>query len=161
MVYEDIVLPIKQIWNSRTVNALPATFEEARIAKEHDIGMVFQPNSTRSVEWLQKNGRCIDNIYPGVSTIEGAGHGAFAKRDIPKDSTITGSPLHHIPFKNDFMPMYRTEKRPGGVFVDKSEITGQQVVMNYCFGHPESSLLLCPCKFRLPLLYIDLFRTQP
>jgi len=51
-----------------------------------DIGFLLQKNASRSIEWLNINGRCIDHIVGGLSTIEGAGHGAFAKRNIPKDT---------------------------------------------------------------------------
>lgn len=145
-VYENVIIPIKSIWNTRTLNALPATFKEALVVQEHDIGMVYQPNATRSIQWLEENGKCIDNIYPGESTIDGAGHGAFAKRFLLKDSVITGSPLHHVPFKDDFMPMYRIVTHEESAYVDTREIANQQLILNYCFGHSESTLLLCPCK---------------
>ena len=35
--------------------------------------------SIRPVEWLRKNGKCLDNLRPGISTIEGAGRGAFGE----------------------------------------------------------------------------------
>lgn len=62
------------------MNALPDTWENAEIAYSHDIGETHQPNATRSVEWLDEHGKCVDHIRPGQSTIEGAGHGAFIKR---------------------------------------------------------------------------------
>jgi hypothetical protein len=147
MVYEDAIIPIKSIWNTRTVNALPETFEEALVAQEYDIGMVYQPNATRSIEWLEENGKCIDHIYPGQSTIDGAGHGAFAKRDLLKGTIISGSPLLHVPFNNAFMPMYRIHTHEETVYVDTREVVSQQLILNYCFGHSETPLLLCPCKY--------------
>jgi hypothetical protein len=109
--------------------------------------MVYQPNATRSIEWLEENGKCIDNIYPGQSTINGAGHGAFAKRDLLKGTIISGSPLLHVPFNNAFMPMYRIYTHEESVYVDTREVVSQQLILNYCFGHSETPLLLCPCKY--------------
>jgi hypothetical protein len=63
------------------LNALPGTNEGALLAIEHDIGMTLQSNATRSHDWLSINGNCIDNIKPEPSTIDGAGHGVFAKRN--------------------------------------------------------------------------------
>lgn len=142
-------MSISSIWDTRTLNALPKTFSEALVAFEHDIGMVHQPNATRSIEWLQENGRCVDHITPGNSTIEGAGHGGFAKRDLPEGTIITGSPLHHIPMQDGFIPMYKAfYSDPESDKKSKSEITGYQLLMNYCFGHADSTLLLCPCKYK-------------
>lgn len=141
------MVSIRSIWDSRTLNALPTTFEEATIAYEEDIGMVYQPNATRSIKWLEQNGKCVDHIKPGESTMEGAGHGAFTTRDLPKGTIITGSPLHHLPMKEKFMPMFRAFQKDNDADEKlKSEVAGQQVLLNYCFGHPESTLLLCPCK---------------
>ena len=145
-IFEDVVVPMKEIWRSRTLNALPKSFGEAIIASREDIGMVHQPNATRSLNWLMANGKCIDNIVPAISTIDGAGHGAFASRNLRKGTIITGSPLHHIPFKNNFIPMYRIVNRGQKQYLDNRTVAGNQLLLNYCFGHPQTTLLLCPCK---------------
>ena len=46
--------------------------------------MVHYNSSIRDLEWLQKHGRCMDNIRDGVSQIPHAGRGAFARRFISK-----------------------------------------------------------------------------
>ena len=91
----QLLLPIKEIWNSRALNALSKSFGEASIAYQEDIGTIHQPIATRSLEWLEENGKSVDHIVPRKSTIIGAGHGA------------SGSPLHYIAFKDDYTPMYR------------------------------------------------------
>mmetsp|Transcript_7229 Transcript_7229/g.16988 ORF Transcript_7229/g.16988 Transcript_7229/m.16988 type:complete len:436 (-) Transcript_7229:69-1376(-) len=146
-LFEQVLVPITEIWNSTTLNALPRSFDEALIANREDIGMTHQPNATRPLEWLEVNGKCIDNIVPGRSTIDGAGHGAFASRDLPNGTVITGTPLHHIPFQDEFTPMYRVVTRRQKQFLDKRQIAGQQLILNYCFGHPHTTLLLCPYGF--------------
>ncbi|CAJ1963966.1 unnamed protein product [Cylindrotheca closterium] len=146
-LFEDILIPIGEIWNLTTLKALPSSFDEVLIANREDIGMTHQPNATRSLEWLEVNGKCIDNIVPGRSTIDGAGHGAFASRNLPKGTVVTGTPLHHIPFQDEFTPMYRVVTRGQKQYLDRREVAGQQLVLNYCFGHPQTTLLLCPYGF--------------
>ena len=81
-LYENVVLEWQRIWDTRTINALPKTFSDALIAMKYDIGTTYQPNATRSLDWLQRFGKCIDHIVPGISKLPGAGHGAFAKRNL-------------------------------------------------------------------------------
>ena len=141
-LYETAVVPSQSIWNTRTINAMPRSYNEVLLALQVDIHETFQKNATRTQEWLQEYGKCVDHIVPGISTIEGAGRGAFAKRNLPNGTVITGSPMHHIPFKDTFMGMYG--------FADnddtnhQEEIVGEQLLLNYCFGHEQTSMLLCP-----------------
>jgi len=110
-----------------------------------DIGFLLQKNASRSIEWLNINGRCIDHIVGGLSTIEGAGHGAFTKRNIPKDTIVTGTPLIHFPSRKYF-DLYDFQVCEDGRIV--RNITdgpyGQQLLINYCFDHPQSTFVLCP-----------------
>jgi len=72
-------------------------------------------------------------------------HGAFAKRDLPIGTIITGTPLIHFPDRN-ITNMYHYKKGVNGKEVRDMERGpfGQQVLLNYCFSHPQSTLLLCP-----------------
>jgi hypothetical protein len=139
-VYKTLV-EICSIWNARLGNALPESYEDALIATKEDIGVLHQPNATRDLEWLQEHGKCMDHIIPGPSTIENAGHGAFAKRFLPVGTVITGSPLVHV-FRN-FTDMYRFEKDSDDEWQRRERI-GSQLLLNYCYGHIYSALLLCP-----------------
>lgn len=145
-ILEEIVFPMQRDWDSAPLNALPKTVEEATLAFYEDLEMVHQLNATRSIKWLEENGKCIDHIIPKQSTIEGAGRGAFAKRDLPKGTIITGLPLHHIPMKDNFIPLFRTLRDDNPDEEARREAAGKQLQLNYCFGHNESTLLLCPCK---------------
>jgi hypothetical protein len=75
ILYDELLVPTKNIWNSRTLNALFnyswSDVEPAVRAK--DFGVLLQPAATRSLDWLDKHGKCIDHIVQGPSTIEGAG----------------------------------------------------------------------------------------
>eukprot|EP00980_Cylindrotheca_fusiformis_P002888 scaffold674_cov126-Cylindrotheca_fusiformis.AAC.27 len=139
----NLILDIRGIWPSRLLNALPGSYSDGQTAALGEIADVFQPNATRSVQWLEETGRCMDHIVPGTSTLENAGHGAFAKRFLPKGTVISGSPVIHM--LKEVLEMYdlvyakatATRRRPW----NKS---GYQLLLNYCFGHDESRLLLCP-----------------
>jgi hypothetical protein len=141
---------------SRVLGALPTKLSDAAIANDAgEIAVLHQPAAMRSPEWLQQNGRCIDHMRPGMSTIDQAGHGAFATRDLPIHTVITTSPLHHLPYQ-EFCNMYkfdldeehnRWNKNVDGDNIGDDEPTstaGYQVLLNYCYSHAETTLLLCP-----------------
>jgi hypothetical protein len=143
-----LLVEMRDLWDSRTLNALPDTWKEAKVAiRAQDMGTLYQPDAIRSMEWLEENGKCIDHIVPGHSTIDGAGHGAFAKRHLPKGTIITGSPLHQVPDQKTFHlydcdeeQIYHKDGKPKRL----DAVIGEQVALNYCFGHSESTLILCP-----------------
>jgi len=70
-------------YKSRSQSALPKDLTYARIAVEEGIYEAELLQGTRSLDDLEKNGKCLDNIRPGNSTIPGAGRGAFATRFMP------------------------------------------------------------------------------
>ena len=90
------------------------------------------PNVTRTTNWLVENGRCLDNIYPAESTVYQAGRGAFASRSLKKNEVIAPAPLMHIQ-KSDML-MFTTDLHDDG----------KQLLINYCYGHPDSDLLFFP-----------------
>ena len=157
-LFEEVLLEIKQIYikESRNMNAMPSTFEELKLALDVDINEIYQANATHSLNYLQEHGKCVDHIVPKQSTIDGAGRGAFAKRYLPAGTTITGSPLHHIPNRDNFVDMYNVlmleDGEPKddnieyylGTFYKGNRRVGKQLMMNYCFSHPETTMMLCP-----------------
>mmetsp|Transcript_25944 Transcript_25944/g.39184 ORF Transcript_25944/g.39184 Transcript_25944/m.39184 type:complete len:637 (+) Transcript_25944:90-2000(+) len=93
----------------------------------------------RSIEWLQKHGKCQDHLRPGRSTIAQAGRGAFASRALPKGTVVGYSPLIH--FGKDGRESLRIEH----VYKDKKETKAQEdLIINYSFGHRDSTILLTP-----------------
>lgn len=96
--------------------------------------------SMREVDWLKENGMCLDNLNVGPSLIPQAGRGAFAKRRMSKDSVIAPVPLIHIADRK-LLTMYA--ERPHGV-MDPLRPVHRQLLLNYCMGHRDSDLLLCP-----------------
>jgi len=147
ILFDELIKDLQNIWNSRMLNALyDFTLEDIKRAIDiNDIGFLLQKNATRSIEWLNINGRCIDHIVQRLSTIEGAGHGAFAKRNIPKDTIVTGTPLIYFPSRTYF-DLYDYQVCEDGRII--RNITdgpyGQQLLINYCFDHPQSTFILCP-----------------
>jgi hypothetical protein len=144
----ELLLEIRDTWETaRTLNALPNSMEEVQIALKSNISHLHQPNATRSLEWLQENGKCIDHMVPRPSTITGAGEGAFAKRDLPEGTVVTGSPVLVIPHYK-FLDMYNFEMddemdEETKEFIQSPLLT-KQVVYNYCLGHKDSTILLFP-----------------
>ena len=124
----------------RLANAYPKDYNSFKVATEAGTATLTVPNRVRTIEWLEQNGRCLDNIRPGLSTIRQAGRGAFATRKMKSGDIITPMPLVHI-FRRH-MEIYNGddyENKDGSFWID-----GKQLLLNYCYGHPESSLLLFP-----------------
>lgn len=131
-------------WESRTLNAVPSEFRDLELIAEKGMRAFHQQSAIHNTSFLQTNGRCIDNIISSPSTVKQAGRGAFATRLLPKDSIITGSPLLIVQDRN-YLTMYKTTiNREGRLRKDSQKLVGWQLLLNYCFGHAESSLLLCP-----------------
>jgi hypothetical protein len=140
----DLLLEVRNTWNrARTLNALPGSLREVETALTSNITHLYQPNATRSLEWLQQHGKCIDHIVPKPSTIEGAGEGAFAKRDLPKGTLITGSPVLAMPDPT-FLDMFDFEYDEATKALIKTPWRTKQVLVNYCLGHKDSSIFLFP-----------------
>ena len=70
-------------WESRIMNALPS-LEHLQVAADKGIQELHQQSAIRDRAFLETNGRCLDNMVPGPSTIRQAGRGACATRFLPK-----------------------------------------------------------------------------
>jgi hypothetical protein len=79
-------------------------------------------------------GYCLDYVREGPSAISGAGRGAFATRKLTKGSVITPAPLFQIIDRSALDSL---------VTPDANNATSQ-LLLNYCFGHRKSKVLLCP-----------------
>jgi hypothetical protein len=148
----DKVLGVATGANAKTINSLiPAN--PRKLKKVQEAGGTFMyryRDMIKSTQWLRKNGICLDAIQGGISSIPNAGRGAFASRYIRQGETITITPMVHIADK-DLLTMYpiveMTDEKSGvtSQLYDKGQgPIGKQLLMNYAFGHPESSMLLFP-----------------
>jgi len=136
--------------NERVASILPKTaLELERVAERSHGRMPYLSEALakevslkkRSPEWLVENGRCVDNIRPGRSTLPFAGRGAIAQRFIARGEVVVPVPLIQIMDK-DVLTIWKEVENENG---DLDEVpTGKQLLMNYVFGHEESSLLLFP-----------------
>lgn len=87
----------------------------------------------------------MDNIKEGNSTNPDAGRGAFANRFIPKGGLVAPAPLIHIGNYNSMKVFHPKDgEGPGKLIPDRDGPFSFQLLMNYCFGHDQSTLLLCP-----------------
>jgi hypothetical protein len=101
-----------------------------------DIAMALARKSltARTVDWIVSEGKCLDHLIPDASTIRDAGRGAFAQRFIPRGSMVVPAPVIQIAEASG-LNMYD---------FTTGEKVGTQLLINYCFSHPGTSLLLCP-----------------
>lgn len=143
-MFHDVLQLLGNISASRPrmANAIPKSidYDGLRHAVEDGTASLTVPNRVRSLSWLMENGRCLDNIEPSKSTIRQAGRGAFATRTIVKGEVIAPMPMVHV--RRRHMNVFG-----GDDYNDKKAsiwLDGQQLILNYCYGHPESSLLLFP-----------------
>ena len=120
-------------------------------------------DTTVNVDDLFGSGTCLDNIYPGKST-NGHGRGALASRLIPSGSIVAPVPVLPLPRAelkflrlkewkkvNSFRKKMLKEKN-GGVDDVRDDALPmppdlewrEQLMLNYCYGHEQSSVLLFP-----------------
>ena len=110
---------------------MPKTLEEAQSVRGTKAAMLSVPTAIKSQDWLENNGVCLDNIYPGQSKVPQAGRGAFASRKIKNGQLISPMPVMHMN-KNTFR------------LFNNEQVIGTQLMLNYVFGHEKSSLALLP-----------------
>lgn len=119
---------------------LPQTREElatleANVKSKTDLSWYLATHKSlqpHTPEWIRENGMCLENLLPFTSTLPHAGQGAFAQYHISKGDIVIPAPLLQV-IDKDVLDIYSDGMR-----------VGEQLLMNYCFGHPQSSFLLCP-----------------
>ena len=130
---------------------IPARIDKLQQVKDAGGTWAFRNrNIVKSTEWFEKHGVCVDNLRPGPSTIPDAGRGAFANRVIKQGDAI--SPVPMVPILNERALDLYTEsilvKNDDGeesyTLDPEAAPTGRHMLLNYCFGHSESTLLLLP-----------------
>jgi SET domain len=145
----NFMIETRTIWRkSRLLHALPGPNisipELESLMDFGGTGMQHYNLSIKDQEWMEEHGQCMDNILDGVSTIPYAGRGAFAKRFIPKGGLVSPAPLIHLPNRSSLAvyEQYVTEELKWRRRLSAPH--HYQLLLNYCFGHAESTLLLCP-----------------
>ena len=104
---------------------------------ERAIGIKSTLQPDRDNDWIKENGRCLDNVYPKQSSLPQAGQGGFASRPLNKGTVIIPVPTLVQVMNTKHLNMYKQ---------GESDPYSKQLLTNYCFGHKDSSMLLCPAS---------------
>jgi len=150
----DVLLSEALSKDKRLRAALPDDVRDVPDAAEMGTARFSARDSIRTPEWLSENGACLDNIIAGTSTLPQAGRGAFATRSIREGAVVSTTPLLTLD-RRELVILRRggggssveAEKGAGVDEIDDVVAdgeTGHQLLLNYCYGHPGSSLLLYP-----------------
>jgi len=146
----DFIVQLRNTWDkSKVMFALPGsnltTVDDLMQLMDFGGSRLQGYNDTvKDQEWMNEHGQCMDNIRDGISNIPHAGRGAFANRFIPKGGLVAPAPLIHLPNRSSLI-IYDHMITPAGKWrrnVDSP--SHHQLLLNYCFGHQKSTLLLCP-----------------
>jgi len=164
----SLIQSVTQPLNIRTASLLPTSTEH--LQKNMNQSLANRNNNNketssslerilargtiqpRNISWIQEQGMCLDTLVPQVSTIPLAGMGAFAQRFISKDTRIVPVPLLQIPYRESLI-MYPSPSSSSSTMEkdmnhdDKLKYKtpiNTQLLLNYCFGHPHITMLLCP-----------------
>lgn len=135
----------KSPWNdtSRVMFALPTKWEDIRIAQNTSVTELKRKQHSRSLEWLNDHGVCGDWITVKPSTLRQAGRGAFARKGIREGEIVAPMPLIHLPYRK-VLDMYEISSESGQFEANLEAKNNVQLLTNYCMGHNESTMLLCP-----------------
>ena len=129
--------------DSPTMAALP-TKEDFDEMKTQSLLKVKKSRLFRDSGWLQENGVCADTMHIGESTMRQAGHGAFASRRLRQGAIVLPIPLIHIPDRKVLNMYALTTEQRKSYKRDVEQPTRPQLLLNYCMGHRDSTLLLSP-----------------
>jgi hypothetical protein len=141
---------ILDTWPNRIFRALPKNSTMITNVLQHG-GTIQQDylRSIRNIDYLQTYGACMDHLYVESSKLlPHAGRGVFTSRPFKSGSIVASVPLIHIPDRKA-LTMYGESMYNHGLQSDEpirneTDPIHQQLLLNYCFGHKQSSLLLCP-----------------
>jgi hypothetical protein len=148
----ELTKSIITIWPTRVQGALPAEVNGINhmldVAKS--TAWNFLSRSIRDLDYLQNHGSCADYVKSGKSTIVHAGNGAFANTFLPAGTVVSTLPLVHV-LDRSVLDIYdnkddneNDERHILWQDISEPEVIHSQLLLNYCFGHNESTLLLCP-----------------
>ena len=134
--------------NPRLRAVFPDTWDEVPTAVKIGTARFSAKDSIRSISWLEENGVCLDTIAGGTSTLPQAGRGAFATRSIPQEGVISTTPL--VTIDRNHLKLFKESIASNGKV--RRRFAGYQLLLNYCFGHSESSLVFFPTSPTVSLI---------
>jgi len=105
---------------------------------DNNNGTTVEYYYQRPVPWLREHGQCLDHLQvASQSQQEYAGRGAVARHNLRRGTIVAPMPL--LALHRASLQRRSLEKQDGTVVE-----TPPQLLLNYCLGHSESSLLLFP-----------------
>ena len=115
--------------------------------EEEDKPEDRQPGwNVKPIEWLYNNGVCLSSgkLEIGTSTYKNAGRAVFSTTIISKGEVVLTTPL--IALRRDDFRIYKSDPDATTMRdrVDKSTVIGEELLLNYAYGHPDSPMLLVP-----------------
>ena len=122
----------------------PNELETLQNTFQNNVTAARIEESRRDLSWLREHGTCGDHFIAKPSTLPQASMGAFATRFLPAGTIVAQLPMIHVTNRSRFNLYTLYPYDDGEHLPYYSEIIGQQLLLNYCFGHNDSSLLLCP-----------------
>jgi hypothetical protein len=112
------------------------------IAREMALQTTIQEQT--KVSWIEENGLCLENIVPRKSTIRQAGMGAFAQWPIKEGEVIVPVPTLLQVTHSETLNVYESEQVGKQYHAKGEDPVTKQLLLNYCFGNPESTMVICP-----------------
>ena len=124
---------------------VPDSLQEVKRVAQVGTARNQFPDSIRTQEWLEANGSCADNLRAGMSSKPEKGRGALATWPIRKGDVVAASPLLHL-FESqlEYNIDVDGDQSIGEDQIGDTKRKRLQLFYNYCFGHPESSLVFFP-----------------
>mmetsp|Transcript_22130 Transcript_22130/g.49468 ORF Transcript_22130/g.49468 Transcript_22130/m.49468 type:complete len:649 (+) Transcript_22130:98-2044(+) len=157
----DFIVQLRDVWDkTKVMFALPGdnTTTIDVLKNLLDVGgskLQGYNDTVKDQEWMDEHGQCMDNTRDGISNNPDAGRGAFASRFIPKGGLVAPAPLIHIPNRTS-LTIYDHMITPIGKWKRNVDSPAHhQLLLNYCFGHRDSLLLLCPYGYQNFLMNHD------
>jgi len=132
--------------SKKNLNAILARVSEyprddKRSGKELLSSLARGVLAPRDSNWIRSNGICLEHLVPKKSILPHAGLGAFAQYGVQKNEIIVPTPVLQTVHK-EILTLYKRGVKP--VEDPEKYKIGTGLLYNYCFGHAESSMLLCP-----------------
>ena len=127
---------VTALLHSSARDELMAVLKSGKVKSHRDfVPFVAKHLATtpRTPEWVKSNGMCLEHLLAGKSQIPQAGQGAIVQHTVRKGEIVVPVPLLQV-----------VDKEALDMHDDDGNLEGSQLLVNYCFGHPESSMLLCP-----------------
>lgn len=100
------------------------------------------PNAIRPLEWLEEHGRCVDHISAQPTLIrDNSERTAVTRRSISAGKVVAPAPVIHL---NRQQLLMIDMQNAGDANKLVTDWQGEQLLLNYCYGHPSSTVLLFP-----------------